>query len=607
MCLTGVDYFSTLGYQPGIAALAAGALAPLATLILILLTLFGALPIYRRVASLSPHGEGSIAMLEHLLPWWQGKFFVLGLLGFMATDFMITITISAADATAHVLENPIVRHFGQFPGAQVGVTLVLIALLGGIFLRGFQEAVGIAVPLVLVFLLLNGITIAVAAHQVSLDWSQLGAWKNALIATYPNPWLMLLVAGFLFPKLALGLSGFETGVVVMPLIKGRASDTEGQPWGRIMNTQKMLGLAAAIMSVLLLSSSLVTTILIAPAEFAPGGAANGRALAYLAHKYLGSGFGTLYDLSTILILWFAGASAMAGLLNVVPRYLPRYGMAPDWTRRIRPLVLVFTAIAFLITLLFRANVDAQGSAYATGVLVLMSSAAIAVTLAFRHRPGLGKWGFGLISLVFVYTTIVNILERPDGIKIASFFIAIIILISLVSRVWRSTELRVESVSFDPTAEKFIAEETEHQGLIRLIAHRYDPSASPQQYLAKEATVREDDHIPPQDSVLFLEVQVSDASTFAGAIQVRGLRVGEQRILQTQAAAIPNAIAAILLQIRNNTGKLPHVYFGWAEGHPVKFLLRFILFGEGDTAFVTREVLRQAEPNPSQRPRIHVGG
>jgi hypothetical protein len=218
--------------------------------------------------------------------------------------------------------------------------------------------------------------------------------------------------------------------------------------GRIRNTRKLLTTAALIMSFLLIASSIVTTFLIPAEEFRPetetleAGKANGRALAYLAHTYLGDVFGTFYDLSTISILWFAGSSALAGLLNIVPRYLPRYGMAPEWARAIRPLVVIFTVICFLVTILFRADVDAQGGAYATGVLALMTSAAIAVTLSARRRGEKRQWAFMVISLVFGYTTVVNIVEQPEGIKIALIFIVAIVFTSLFSRVWRSTELRV---------------------------------------------------------------------------------------------------------------------------------------------------------------------
>ncbi|BAZ25907.1 putative amino acid transporter [Kalymmatonema gypsitolerans NIES-4073] len=603
MCLTGVDYFSTLGYQPGIAALAAGSLSPVATLILVLLTLFGALPIYRRVAAKSPHGEGSIAMLEHLLPWWQGKLFVLCLLGFVGTDFIITITLSAADATAHIIENPLVPSW--LHNQQVAITLILVTLLAAVFLRGFREAIGIAVFLVTVYLLLNFVVIGVGLYQILNQPSAIANWQTALFASHGNPLIMLGVAILVFPKLALGLSGFETGVTVMPLVRGSSSDTPEQPRGRIRNTRKLLTAAAGIMSFFLITSSFVTTLLIRAAEFQTGGKASGRALAYLAHQYLGNGFGTIYDVSTISILWFAGASAMAGLLNIVPRYLPRYGMAPNWARAARPLVLVYTTIAFVVTILFKANVEAQGGAYATGVLVLITSAAFAVTLSVhRQRAKRGTLAFGIITLLFLYTTIVNIIERPEGIRIAGFFIGAIILSSLVSRVWRSLELRVERIEIDETARRFITEES--RGTIRLIANRLN-EGDVREYALKEQEVRDDNHIPPTDPILFLEIQVSDASEFANIIRVKGVEVGSYRILRAESAAVPNAIAAILLYLRDQTGKIPHAYFGWAEGNPIKYLLRFILFGEGDIAVVTREVLRRAEKDPERRPAIHVGG
>ena len=167
----------------------------------------------------------------------------------------------------------------------------------------------------------------------------------------------------------------------------------------------------------------------------------------LAHEYLGNGFGTVYDISTILILWFAGASAMAGLLNLVPRYLPRYGMAPQWAAAVRPLVFVLTAIAVIITLVFRADVNAQGGAYATGVLVVITSASVAVFLSALHRrKRIAAVAFAVVVAVFIYTTIANVIERPDGVRIAALFILGIIIVSIVSRVHRSFQLRARSVS-----------------------------------------------------------------------------------------------------------------------------------------------------------------
>ena len=404
MCLTGVDYFSTLGYQPGIAALAAGLLSPIATLVLVALTLVGALPVYHRVAEESPHGEGSIAMLERLLTFWKGKLFVLVLLGFAATDFIITMTLSAADASAHLIENPNLRPV--LTGHQVPITLFLLALLGAVFLRGFTEAIGLAVGLVGIYLALNVVVIGVGLWQIASHPHLVPDWTAALTQQHGNPLAMIGVALIVFPKLALGMSGFETGVAVMPHVSGDPTDTESTPTGRIRDTKRLLTTAAVMMSVFLVTSSFVTTLLIPPAQFEPGGRANGRALAFLAHAYLGNAFGTTYDASTIAILWFAGASAMAGMLNLIPRYLPRYGMSPEWAGAVRPLVLILTGTAFLITWIFDASVDGQGGAYATGVLVLFTSAGVAVTLAAR-RAGQRKrmYGFAAISLIFAYTTV----------------------------------------------------------------------------------------------------------------------------------------------------------------------------------------------------------
>ncbi|WP_328506568.1 amino acid transporter [Streptomyces sp. NBC_00391] len=603
MCLTGVDYFSTLGYQPGIAALAAGLLSPVATIVLVIVTLAGALPVYRRVAEESPHGQGSISMLERLLTFWKGKLFVLTLLGFAATDFLITITLSAADASTHLVENP---HLSEaLHDKQLLITLILIALLGAVFLKGFLEAIGVAVALVGAYLALNVVVVVVGLWHVITEGHVITDWSTALTAEHGNVFVMVGVALIVFPKLALGLSGFETGVAVMPHVQGDAGDTEENPKGRIRDTKKLLTAAAVIMSVFLVTTSFITTLLIPEKEFEDGGDANGRALAYLAHEYLGNVFGTLYDVSTIAILWFAGASAMAGLLNLMPRYLPRYGMAPHWARAVRPMVIVFTLVGFLVTWIFDANVDAQGGAYATGVLVLISSAAIAVTIA-AHKAGQRNWriGFGVISAVFLYTTILNVIERPDGVKIGACFIAGIILVSLLSRLARAFELRVTSVELDDMAERFVRDMSHRR--IRFIANEPD-NRDKAEYRDKIEQIRQDNDMPEQEDFVFVEVTVTDPSEFEAGLTVRGEVLHDRyRVLTLESSSVPNSLAALLLHCRDATGRTPHIYFEWTEGNPFANFLRFFLFGQGEVAPVTREVLREAEPDRARRPRVHTG-
>jgi len=449
--LTGVDYFSTLGYQPGIALLAAGAVAPLATLILVVVTLFGALPVYFQVAGRSFAGQGSIAMLENLLSGWKGKVLVLVLLGFAATDFVITMTLSAADAAKHAVENPFLH--GYLGDHQILVTLVILTSLAMLFLRGFKEAIGLATFAAVPYLALNLVVLGRGVWEVARHPALVSDWRSMLTARGDLS-LVLLGAMLVFPKLALGLSGFETGVSVMPLIDGGEADhgytprLGGRPRGRIGNTRKLLAVAASIMSVMLILSSFVTTLLIAPQDYQLGGKASGRAIAFLAHKYIGPGFGTVYDLSTILILGLAGASAMAGLLHLIPRYLPRFGMAPRWAALSRPLVLVLFAIDVVITLIFRANVEAQSGAYATGVLVLILSAAFAATLAlWRERRWLIAGYAGILSLVFLYTLADNCLGRPDGLIIGAIFTLLLMLACGLSRSLRSVELRISEGYF----------------------------------------------------------------------------------------------------------------------------------------------------------------
>jgi hypothetical protein len=605
--LTGVDYFSTLGYQPGIALLAAGSLSPLATAILVAVTLFGALPIYSQVASRSYAGQGSIAMLENLLKGWTAKVFVLVLLGFAATDFVITMTLSAADATQHAIENPLLHpYLGE---ARVTLTLGFLALLAVVFLKGFGEAIGLAGTVAVPYLVLNLVVLTRGLWEILEHPDLLSRWKLDLAGH--GDWQSLFVVSLIvFPKLALGMSGFETGVSVMPLVEGSAGDRfRERPLLRILATRKLLASAAVIMSVMLLLSSFVTALLVPPEAYRLGGPASGRAIAYLAHELLGHTFGSVYDISTILILWFAGASAMAGLLNLIPRYLPRYGMAPRWVSHARPLVLLLFAIDAAVTVIFKANVEAQGGAYATGVLMLMLSAAVAVALAFRgearaepaRRSALMRYSlyFWAIAAVFLFTLVDNVIERPDGIVIASVFILAILVFSGLSRLWRATELRVTEAQFvdERSAQLWRSIRGKKVHLVPL------KKATPEARVRKAAELRR--HYAAQGPLAFVHVNLIDnRSEFLMPLRIEVSSHDQDYLVMVSGAiATANSIAFISEAIDPRS-----IFLGLTRENLMVQSLRYLLWGEGETGLMVYTILLrywESTPEEDVRPFIFL--
>ena len=646
MCLTGVDYFSTLGYQPSIAFNNAGLLSPLATLVLVAVTLFCALPAYRYVAARSPHGQGSIAMLERLVGGWTGKVIVLVLVGFAMTAFVITKTLSAADAAEHLLNNPYFKGAPDWMQDQMGATMALLVLLGVMFLRSFREVIGAAVVLVAIFLTLNLVVIVeclryLAGHLDLVEswWANVvsGKWYVETVPMHGGSGVGVAVVASLlvFPGLALGLSGFETGVAVMPLVQGDADDTEADPKGRIRNTKKLLTTAALIMSFYLIGSSIIATTLIPPQALkeikhahghakptdpnAAGAAAN-RALAYIANgeasvargesisPIFGKAFGLVYDVSTIAILWFAGASAMAALLNLLPQYLPRYGMAPNWARAVRPLVILFTLINLVVTWAFGASVEAQGAAYATGVLVLIFSACIASAIdQFRNRQG--PWWrrvplrASLVVAVFTYTTAAIIIEKPDGIKITAFFILAVVGVSMISRALRSTELRFGGFEFKDATSRLIWDDLKAESFPILVPHR----PGTRTLAEKESIIRAEHRILEQDQIVFIEAKLGDASDFEHRPLLEVFERADNRIVlrATRCTSIPHVIAAIGLEM-SKSGKPPEIHFGWSDESPLAASMSFVLFGQGNVPWMVRELILKNEPDPKKQPRVVVG-
>jgi hypothetical protein len=660
MCLVGVDYFSSLAYQPSITYAVAGHLGPIATVGVVFVTLFGLLPLYSYLAGQSPHGEGAIAVLERRIRGWRGKTLVLLMLGFATTDFVMTKTLSLADAAEHTIHNDnagwkdalklmeqhakdvVGQYFDdevvQYFNKQMMVTIVL-GIVGFVFWfiirRGFNKRViGLASAIVGIYLVLTALILGSGLNYLANHWELVNQWYSQIGPGLERPisaydwWSIAALCLLAFPDLSLGLSGFEMSMVVMPQIKGEPGDEPARPRGRIRNTRKLLVAAALIMSVYLLASVFVTALLIPREGFLSHGQMSHRALAYLAHggplttgepadslnPLFGNFFGTVYDISTVLVLTLAGTSIITSLQNLLPALLLRFGMEQRWAKTWGILFGVFALINIAVTVWFQASVSEQRGAYATGVLASIASASVLTVIDRRSRsrkkgiprPGLlfrlGTLYLFLVSLMFLATMVIVMIKHPVGLGISFCFIVAIFIWSVASRAVRSTELRTAGFEFVNDESRFLWESLLIADFPALVPHR----PGKRERDLKESAIRREHQLAPDIDIVFLEVSIDDPSDFFQNLLIDLFREDTRFVIRiTRGVSIAHAIAAVALEM-SKVGKPPTIHFGWPECSLLEASWSFWAFGEGNVPWKVRELIHNEEPDPSRQPRVVIG-
>ncbi len=660
VCLLGLDYFSTLAYQPSITYHETKRFGPIATAAVVLVTLLGALPVYCWLAGRSPGGQGALGVVEKLIRGWRGKTLVLIMLGFAATDFTMLKSLSLADASVHLLNKhdhdrrdavrdvvgQLKAHgvdwFGEkaapYFDEQLVVTIVL-GFVGFVFWfvlrKGFNRNVlRLAVPLVVMYLLMTGALIAGGVWKLIEQPEIVGEWWNQICLGEFDAvergersigwWRVSLWALMALPNLALGLSGFEMSMILMPQIQG--TPDEQPPRTRIRNTRKVLIVAAMVMAIYLLGSILVTTLLIPNEEFGTDGRANNRALAYLAHggrlslgegelllPICGTAFGTVYDIVTVLMLCLAGTSVMTALSVLLPVFLTRFGMEFRWTQRWGVLLILFAGINTLVTVWFKAKVDDQRGAYATGVLVLIACAAVVTALdkklAFDHSSDgrrflrfLDLAYYVVVALIFVTTTLAVAMRSPSGLAIAFCFIVAVLAMSILSRAWRADELRTIGFEFKDEQSKFLWNSLRLTDFPILVPFR----PIRETYVEKEAEIRADHQLSPELDLVFLDVNVDDPSDFFQTLNIEVVRENNRCIIRvTGGVSVAHAIAAVALEMSRNSVP-PGLHFGWTRMDMLSASWSYLAFGEGNVPWKVRELIHRAEPDAKKRPRVIVG-
>jgi hypothetical protein len=376
------------------------------------------------------------------------------------------------------------------------------------------------------------------------------------------------------------------------------------------------------MSVLVLASVLVVTLLVPREDVGPGGRAQFRSLAYLAHggavtqapagtalsPLFGPWFGTLYDVSATLILCLAGASATLTLRDVVPTFLARFGMQLEWAHKVGVVLHLFNVAILVVTVAFRASVSAQQWAYASSVLVLLLSAALAAVLDLWARWRGSRWRpvvvapLALIASFFLAMVGVLLVRHASGLAIALLFVAIVMGTAFVSRWLRSTELRFQGFAFADERSKARWEEIRNLDFQVLVPHHPTHLPLPE----KDRSIRQRHRLGPDVPIIYVEAELGDPSDFYHAPWMEIVRRdGFEVIRVSRCTSVAHVLAAIGLEFRH-VGRPPEIHFGWSDESPMAANLHFLFLGEGNVPWMVHELIRKAEPDRARQPRVVIG-
>jgi hypothetical protein len=482
-----------------------------------------------------------------------------------------------------------------------------------------------------VYLVLTAVVVAAGLSHLAGRSDLVDAWWRTVREKTNGPapdsasvtdWLPLLFAVvILFPNLALGMSGYELALTGMPLVRGGRGDDPARPAGRIRRTRFMLLTLAGLMAVYLLSTTFVTTLLIPADAFTTDGRAANRALAYLAHggavtsggelsPAFGPAFGAAYDLTAVVVLTLAGVTVLIATRDLIPPYLCRLGMEWEWARRVGVMMYLFAALKIAVTVVYKADVDAQRGAYLTGVLALFTAAGFTGFADVLHRRDGGRW-WRLVVLgplflgafvAFAASFCTIVWTKPDGLVLALFFVILLLGTSMITRFFRSTELRVEGFTFADDGSKALWDElvrNDYPMLVPLRPNGHGP-------VQKENEIRKLHRVPDHYPLVFLRAELGDASDFYQRPVIRVCREGGRVVVDiTRCASVPHTLAAAAIEI-SKAGVVPEIHFGWSAENPLTANLHFVLFGHGNVPWLVHTLIRAAELPADKMPRVLVG-